>query len=50
MVLATAINGFADAIVTHNVSDFCPAAGKFGISVLTSGRIIKGRFSDGRRD
>lgn len=50
MILATAINGFADAIVTHNVGDFHPAARNFGISVLTPGRIIKERFSDGSRD
>ncbi len=50
MVLATAINGFADAIVTHNVGDFHPAARNFGISVVTPGRIIKERFSDGSRD
>jgi putative PIN family toxin of toxin-antitoxin system len=41
MVLATAINGLADAIVTHNVKDFLPAAETFGIAVLTPGRIIK---------
>ncbi len=49
MVFATAINGFADAIVTHNVADFLPAANNFGIRVLTPGRIIEERFSDGRR-
>lgn len=34
MVLETAINGYADAIVTFNRSDFIAAAGQFGISVL----------------
>jgi len=44
-VLATAINGNADAIVTHNVTDFLPAAHTFGIQILTPGRIMKQRFS-----
>jgi predicted nucleic acid-binding protein len=43
-VLAAAINGGADAIVTHNVSDFLPMARTFGIQVLTPGRIMKERF------
>jgi predicted nucleic acid-binding protein len=42
-VLDAAINGFADAIVTHNVRHFLPAA-RFGIEVLTPGRIMKERF------
>lgn len=33
MVLEAAINGRADAIVTHNVRDFFPAAQRFGIMV-----------------
>jgi len=40
-VLETAINGFADAIVTHNTRDFLPAALRFGIRVLTPGDIIR---------
>jgi putative PIN family toxin of toxin-antitoxin system len=44
LVLAAAINGHADAIVTYNTSDFLPAAPLFGIQVLTPGRIIKERF------
>jgi putative PIN family toxin of toxin-antitoxin system len=44
MVLEAAINGRADAIVTHNVRDFLPAADRFGIEVLTPGRIIKERL------
>ena len=45
MVLEAAINGRADAIVTHNVRDFLPAAHHFGIEVLTPGRIIKERLT-----
>jgi predicted nucleic acid-binding protein len=44
MVLEAAINGGADAIVTHNVRDFLPAAHRFGIEVLTPGSIIKQRL------
>ena len=44
LVLAVAINGDADAIVTHNLADFLTAALAFGIQVLTPGRIIKERF------
>jgi putative PIN family toxin of toxin-antitoxin system len=34
-VLEAAVNGRALAIVTHNVRDFLPAAGGFGIEVIT---------------
>ena len=44
LILAVAINGGADAIVTHNTADFLPAAPMFHIQVLTPGRIIKTRF------
>ncbi len=44
MVLESAINGYAYAIVTHNVRDFMPAAATFGIQVLTPGAIIRERF------
>lgn len=44
MVLEAAINGRADAIVTHNVRDFLPAAHRFGIEVLTPRSIIKERL------
>jgi predicted nucleic acid-binding protein len=45
MVLEAAINGRADAIVTHNVRDFLPAAHRFGIEILTPGHILKERLS-----
>jgi len=44
MVLEAAIHGRADAIVTHNVKDFLPASGRFGIEVLTPGSIIRTRL------
>ncbi len=45
MVLDAAVSGHAEAIVTHNISDFLPAANDFGIQVATPGRILKERFS-----
>ncbi|HEY1743148.1 MAG TPA: putative toxin-antitoxin system toxin component, PIN family [Granulicella sp.] len=44
MVLEAAVNGHADAIVTYNIRDFLPAAHRFGIEVLTPGRILKERL------
>ena len=41
MVLETALNGQADALVTHNVKDFADAAGKFGLRVLRPGELLK---------
>jgi putative PIN family toxin of toxin-antitoxin system len=41
MVLETAINGRADALVTHNVKDFSKAASKFGLRVLRPGELLK---------
>lgn len=35
MVLETAVNGRADAIVTHNLRDFGDAPGRFGIELWT---------------
>jgi predicted nucleic acid-binding protein len=49
MVLDAAINGFADAIVTHNVRHLLPASDRFGIEVLTPRRIMLERFRDGSR-
>ncbi len=44
MVLETAVNGAADAIVTHNVKDFLPESSQFGIPVWTPGDTIKMRL------
>ena len=41
MVLEAAINGAADALVTHNVKDFAEAAAKFGLRVLKPGQVLK---------
>jgi len=40
MVLETAINGQADAIVTFNVRDFAGAAARFGCSVLRPAQVV----------
>jgi predicted nucleic acid-binding protein len=42
MVLEAAVNGQADAIVTHNVRDFIPAAERFGTRVLTPAEFLQG--------
>jgi len=41
MVLEAAINGRADALVTHNVRDFAGAAEQFGIAVLRPADALK---------
>jgi hypothetical protein len=41
MVLEAAISGGAQAIATHNVRHFLPAATLFGIEILTPGRILE---------
>lgn len=41
MVLEAAINGPADALVTHNVADFPGPAERFRISVLRPGDLLK---------
>jgi putative PIN family toxin of toxin-antitoxin system len=41
MVLEAAINGYADALVTHNVADFAAAARKFGLRVATPGELLR---------
>jgi len=41
MVLETAINGRADAVVTYNIADFAVAAKRFKISVLRPGDLLK---------
>ena len=41
LVLEAAVNGCADALVTHNVRDFEPASGKFGLAVMTPQQYLK---------
>jgi len=41
MILEAAVNAKADAIVTHNVSDFLPAAGEFAIRIMTPAALLK---------
>ena len=48
--LETAINGHAEAIVTHNRRDFVPAAGRFGIEVLSLAEVLERlRRKEGQR-
>ena len=41
MVLATAISGRADALVTYNLRDFRDAAPRFGVRVAKPGDILR---------
>jgi putative PIN family toxin of toxin-antitoxin system len=41
LVLEAAVNGSADFLVTHNVRDFEPAAGKFELKVITPQECLK---------
>ncbi len=41
MVLEAAVNGRADALVTHNVRDFAKSAVRFGLRVLRPGELLK---------
>jgi putative PIN family toxin of toxin-antitoxin system len=41
MVLETAVNGQADAIVTFNQRHFNPAAGRFGCRVMRPGELLR---------
>jgi putative PIN family toxin of toxin-antitoxin system len=41
MVLETAVNGRAEAIVTFNRRDFEPAANRFGIAVLAPSEVLQ---------
>ncbi|HEV2594340.1 MAG TPA: putative toxin-antitoxin system toxin component, PIN family [Sphingomicrobium sp.] len=41
MVLEAAVNGRADALVTHNVRHFDKAAGMFGMRVLRPGELLR---------
>lgn len=40
MVLETALNGNADAIVTMNLRDFAPAVERFGLDILRPGQAL----------
>jgi putative PIN family toxin of toxin-antitoxin system len=41
MVLEAAVNGRAEALVTHNVKDFVNGAHRFGLRVLRPGELLK---------
>lgn len=41
MVLEAAVNGQADALITHNVRDFAKGAERFGLRVLRPGELLK---------
>jgi len=41
MVLEAAVNGHAQALVTHNVRDFRKGVEKFGVRVLRPGELLK---------
>lgn len=41
MVLEAAVNGRADALVTHNISDFAEAGRRFGLRVIAPGDLLK---------
>lgn len=41
MVLEAAVNGRAQALVTHNVRDFAKGVEKFGVRVLRPGELLK---------
>jgi putative PIN family toxin of toxin-antitoxin system len=41
LVLEAAVNGAADALVTHNVRDFREAAPRFGLRVLLPRQVLK---------
>jgi putative PIN family toxin of toxin-antitoxin system len=41
LMLEAAVNGHAEAIVTHNVADFEPVSSKFGLRILTPAKLMK---------
>jgi putative PIN family toxin of toxin-antitoxin system len=41
MVLDAAVNGRADALVTHNLADFAGAAPRFGLLLLSPGALLE---------
>jgi putative PIN family toxin of toxin-antitoxin system len=49
MVLETAINGRADAIVTFNDRDFRPVAARFRCSVVRPGEVVRGLAKEAER-
>jgi len=49
MVLETAINGRADAIVTFNDLDFRPVAARFRCSVVRPGEVVRGLAKEAER-
>ena len=41
MILEAAVNAKADAIITHDVNDFLPAAGQFALRIMTPAALLK---------
>ena len=41
LMLEAAVNGRADALITHNVGDFQSATDRFGVRTMTPGRLLK---------
>jgi predicted nucleic acid-binding protein len=41
MVLEAAVNGRADALVTHNLADFAAAAPRFGLALLRPAELLE---------
>ena len=41
MVLEAAVNGRADALVTHNIRDFAKGAARFGLQIVRPGELLK---------
>jgi putative PIN family toxin of toxin-antitoxin system len=50
MVLEAAINGHAEAIVTHNRRDFAAASDRFGIAVLSPGEFLTQLRQEGAKE
>ena len=41
LMLEAAVNGHAEVIVTHNVTDFRPASSRFSVRILTPAQLLK---------
>jgi len=41
MVLDAAVNGRADALITHNLADFAMVAPRFGLTLLPLGELLR---------